>query len=151
MPGRSYSVNGHLLHLDCTGSGSPTVVLENGLGLSSPAWALITEGVGTQTRVCAYDRAGQGWSEDPAQPQDGRAVADDLHALLATAGEEGPFVLAGHSAGGAYAMTYAATYPGRRRRTRAPRLDEPPPVHTRSQLPAPVRADPSVCTPSSGR
>jgi pimeloyl-ACP methyl ester carboxylesterase len=111
MPGRSYSVNGHLLHLDCTGSGSPTVVLENGLGLSSPAWALITEGVGTQTRVCAYDRAGQGWSEDPTQPQDGRAVAADLHALLAAAGEGGPFVLAGHSAGGAYAMTYAATYP----------------------------------------
>jgi pimeloyl-ACP methyl ester carboxylesterase len=106
-----YPMNGHLLHLDCTGSGSPTVVLENGLGLSSSAWALITEGVGTQTRVCAYDRAGQGWSEDPAQPQDGRAVAADLHALLAAAGEEGPIVLAGHSAGGAYAMTYAATYP----------------------------------------
>ena len=111
MPGRAYPVNGHQLHLDCTGTGTPTVVLENGLGLSSPAWALITDAVGTTTRVCAYDRAGQGWSEDPAQPQDGRAVASDLHALLAAAGEQGPFVLAGHSAGGAYAMTFAASYP----------------------------------------
>jgi pimeloyl-ACP methyl ester carboxylesterase len=111
MPGRAYSVNGHQLHLDCTGAGSPTVILENGLGLSSPAWAGIADAVGTTTRVCAYDRAGQGWSQDPAKPQDGRTVANDLHALLAAAGETGPFVLAGHSAGGAYVMTYAATYP----------------------------------------
>lgn len=111
MPGRSYDVGGHQLHLNCSGSGSPTVVLENGLGLSSAAWARITAGVGATTRVCAYDRAGQGWSEDPAQPQDGRAVAADLHTLLREAGEHGPFVLAAHSAGGVYAMTYATTYP----------------------------------------
>lgn len=111
MPGRSYEVSGHQMHMDCTGSGSPTVVLENGLGLSSPAWARVTAAVGTTTRVCAYDRAGQGWSEDPTRPQDGRAVASDLHALLQEAGEHGPFVLAAHSAGGAYAMTYAAAYP----------------------------------------
>lgn len=111
MPGQVYTVNGHQLHLDCTGNGSPTVVLENGLGLSSPAWAGITDAVAPTTRVCAYDRAGQGWSEDPEEPQDSRAVARDLHALLQAAGEGGPYVLAAHSAGGAYAMTYAATYP----------------------------------------
>jgi len=111
MPGHAYTVNGHRLHLNCSGSGSPTVVFENGLGLSSPAWARITAAVGSTTRVCAYDRAGQGWSENPAQPQDSRAVAADLHMLLQTAGEQGPFVLAAHSAGGVYAMTYAATYP----------------------------------------
>jgi pimeloyl-ACP methyl ester carboxylesterase len=111
MPGRAYTVDGRRLHLNCTGTGSPTVVLENGLGMSSPAWARITAAVGTTTRVCAYDRAGQGWSDDPAQPQDGHAVAADLHALLQQAGEHGPFVLAAHSAGGVYAMTYAATYP----------------------------------------
>jgi pimeloyl-ACP methyl ester carboxylesterase len=111
MPGITYMVNGHRLYLNCTGTGSPTVVLENGLGLSSPAWARITAAVGATTRVCTHDRAGQGWSEDAAQPQDARAAASDLHALLAAAGEKGPFVLAGHSAGGAYAMTYAADYP----------------------------------------
>ena len=111
MPGHGYTVNGHQLHLDCTGTGSPTVVLENGLGLSSPAWASITDAVGTTTRVCAYDRAGQGWSEASEQPQDSRSVASDLHELLQAAGENGPYVLAAHSAGGAYSMTYAAAYP----------------------------------------
>ena len=111
MPGQAYMVDGHQMHLNCTGTGSPTVVLENGLGMSSPAWANITDAVGTTTRVCAYDRAGQAWSEAPEQSQDSRAVASDLHALLQVAGESGPFVLAAHSAGGVFAMTYAATYP----------------------------------------
>ena len=63
------------------------------------------------TRICAYDRAGQGWSDDVAHPQDGVAVATDLHTLLARAGEHGPYILAGHSSGGTLAMTYAARYP----------------------------------------
>ena len=62
------------------------------------------------TRVCAYDRAGQGWSEDADSPKDGVTAAKDLHALLAAAGEHGPYVLVGHSIGGTYAMTYAARY-----------------------------------------
>lgn len=112
MPGNSYEVDGHQLHLSCTGSGSPTVVLENGLGLASPAWANVTSSVSATTRICAYDRAGQAWSDDPSSPQDSLSIASDLHTLLQRAGETGPFVLAGHSAGGVYAMTYAATYPG---------------------------------------
>src|SRR4029078_12764307 len=67
--------------------------------------------VSATTRVCAYDRAGQGWSDDLAHSQDGLAVAADLHTLLARAGEHGPYVLAGHSSGGTLAMTYAARYP----------------------------------------
>ena len=78
---------------------------------SSPAsWARILDGVAPTTRVCAYDRAGQGWSDDVEHPQDGIAAAEDLHALLAAAGETGPFVLVGHSIGGPYAMTYADHY-----------------------------------------
>jgi pimeloyl-ACP methyl ester carboxylesterase len=111
MPGTSYDVGGHRLHLQCTGTGSPTVVLESGLGEMSSSWARIAPAVALTTRVCAYDRAGQGWSDDAARPQDGLAIARDLHALLAVAGERAPFVLAGHSTGGAYAMTYAAQYP----------------------------------------
>jgi pimeloyl-ACP methyl ester carboxylesterase len=111
MPGASYDVGGHRLHLTCTGTGSPTVVLENGLNEISPLWNAITTEVAKTTRVCAYDRAGQGWSDDVAHPQDGIAVATDLHALLARAGEHGPYVLAGHSSGGTLAMTYAARYP----------------------------------------
>jgi pimeloyl-ACP methyl ester carboxylesterase len=110
-PGALYDVGGHRLHLDCQGQGFPTVVLSNGLGGVSPAWARITGPVAKTTRVCAYDRAGQGWSEEAAKPRDGVESAKDLHALLAKAGEHGPFVLAGHSTGGTYAMTYAARYP----------------------------------------
>jgi pimeloyl-ACP methyl ester carboxylesterase len=111
MPGALYDVGGHRLHLDCRGTGSPTVVLENGLSLVSPMWGRITDATAGTTRVCAYDRAGQGWSDDAPAPQDSAAVTRDLHALLDAAGESGPFVLAGHSIGGVYALTYAARYP----------------------------------------
>ena len=111
MPGQLYDVGGHRLHLSCTGTGSPTVVLESGLGGNSAAWTPIASAASGTTRVCAYDRAGTGWSDDAARPQDGLAVTADLHRLLSVAGEHGPFVLAGHSTGGVYAMTYAARYP----------------------------------------
>lgn len=110
-PGVVLEVRGHALHLDCRGHGTPTVVLFNGLGELSASWARVVDGVEPTTRVCAYDRAGQGWSADVDQPQDGVAAAADLHALLAAAGERGPFVLAGHSIGGPYAMVYAQQYP----------------------------------------
>ena len=110
-PGKTYDVGGHRLHLDCRGHGGPTVVLSNGMGEISASWARISGPVAGGTRVCAYDRAGQGWSEGVDHPQDGKAAATDLHRLLAAAGETGPFVLVGHSTGGTYAMTFAARYP----------------------------------------
>jgi len=110
-PGKSYDVGGHRLHLDCHGHGGPTVVLANGLGEISASWARITAQVGGTTRVCAYDRAGQGWSDDAGKPQDGVTAARELHTLLAFAGEHGPYVLVGHSIGGTYALTYASQYP----------------------------------------
>ncbi len=110
-PGELYDVGGHRLHLDCVGSGSPTVVLQNGLGGVSVLWSRITEPVARTTRVCAYDRAGQGWSDDVDAPQDGEEIAEDLHTLLERAGETSPFVLVGHSAGGVYSMIYADRYP----------------------------------------
>jgi pimeloyl-ACP methyl ester carboxylesterase len=110
-PGRMVEVDGHRLHLDCRGQGSPTVVLFNGLGEVSASWARIAPALTPSVRVCAYDRAGQGWSDDASRPQDGVAAAKDLHAVLAAAGESGPYVLVGHSIGGPFAMTYAARYP----------------------------------------
>ena len=82
--GRRYDV-----HLDCRGEGSPTVVAQAGLGGLSAAWARVTPGVEGTTRICAFDRAGQGWSEESSQPNDGFHAASDLHAVLAAAGREG--------------------------------------------------------------
>jgi pimeloyl-ACP methyl ester carboxylesterase len=111
VPGTLYDVGGHQLHLDCRGQGFPTAVLSNGLGEVSASWARITADVAGTTRVCAYDRAGQGWSEDADHPLDGIQSAHELHTLLAAAGERGPYVLVGHSTGGTYALAYAAQYP----------------------------------------
>lgn len=111
MPGKLVDVGGYRLHLNCTGTGSPTVVLLNGLGETSPLWARVQPTVAATSRVCAYDRAGQGWSDDSSNPADATTAATDLHKLLAAAGESGPFVLAGHSSGGVHALTYTHLYP----------------------------------------
>ncbi len=111
MPGQLYDVGGHRLHLWCTGTGGPTVVLLGGMGETSAAWGLVQPAVTGTTRVCSYDRAGQAWSDSAPGTKDGVQVATDLHGLLNRAGERGPFVLAGHSVGGTYAMVYAAQYP----------------------------------------
>jgi pimeloyl-ACP methyl ester carboxylesterase len=111
MPGRLIDVGGHSLHINCTGTGSPIVVLEPGLGEPSTAMAWIAPDVATTTRVCVYDRAGRGWSESAATPPDGVQTATDLHTLLERAGEPGPYVLAGHSAGGIYVLNFAQLYP----------------------------------------
>jgi pimeloyl-ACP methyl ester carboxylesterase len=111
MPGQLIDVGGHRPHLNCTGSGSPTVVLEPGAGAMSSSLGLITPEVARATRVCVYDRAGRGWSEPATGPQDGAQTAADLHTLLHNAQIPGPYVLAGHSFGGLYVLTFAARYP----------------------------------------
>lgn len=109
--GRTYLVNGHRLYLNCMGAGEPTVVLFNGLGERTPSWAWVQRSLSSKTRVCAFDRAGQGWSGAAAGRQDGHELASDLHGLLKAADISGPYVLAGHSTGGTYALVYAAQYP----------------------------------------
>jgi pimeloyl-ACP methyl ester carboxylesterase len=111
MPGRLIDVGGHRLHLSCTGSGTPTVVLEPGAGEMSSNLGWITPAVARDTRVCVYDRAGRGWSEPAATAQDGAQIATDLHTLLQRGHVPGPYVLAGHSFGGLYVLTFAARYP----------------------------------------
>jgi pimeloyl-ACP methyl ester carboxylesterase len=111
MPGRLIDVGDHKLHINCTGTGSPTVLLEPGLGELSSNMAWIAPAVASTTRVCVYDRAGRGWSESAGASQDGVQVATDLHTLLERAGEPGPYVLAGHSAGGIYVLNFAHLFP----------------------------------------
>jgi pimeloyl-ACP methyl ester carboxylesterase len=110
-PGEMVDVGSNSLHINCVGRGSPTVVLDGGTGEMSADWALVQREVSHSTRVCAYDRAGMGWSEMGPEPRDARRISGELHALLEGSGIEGPYVLAGHSFGGLYAQTYAARYP----------------------------------------
>jgi len=110
-PGQMVDVGGHRLHLYCVGSGTPTVILESGLGEAAASWVWISTAVARNTRVCAYDRAGRGWSDPAAVAQDGVAVATDLHILLDRARISGPFVLVGHSSGALYVRIFAARYP----------------------------------------
>jgi pimeloyl-ACP methyl ester carboxylesterase len=111
IPGQLIDVGGHRLHLNCTGSGSPTVILQPGAGEMSSNMGWIAPAVARNTRVCVYDRAGRGWSEPAYSPQDGTQIATDLHTLLQRAHVPGPYVLAGHSFGGRYVLAYAAQYP----------------------------------------
>jgi pimeloyl-ACP methyl ester carboxylesterase len=111
MTGQLVGVGDHSLRIECTGEGSPTVVLESGLSESSFYWARISAAVAPTTKVCVYDRAGRGGSEAARAPQDGLAVASDLHTLLSASGNPGPYVLVGHSSGGVYVRIFAATYP----------------------------------------
>ena len=109
--GKLVDIGGRRLYLECTGSGSPTVVLQAGAGGDSTAWKTIQPTIAARTTVCSYDRAGRGRSDDPPAPQDGTAIARDLHDLLTKAGVTGPYVFVGHSSGGPYLRVYAATYP----------------------------------------
>jgi pimeloyl-ACP methyl ester carboxylesterase len=109
--GRTYLVDGHRLYMNCVGAGAPIVLLFNGLGERTPSWALVQRPLASTTRVCAFDRAGQGWSGAAPGRQDGHQLATDLHGLLTAARIPGPYVLAGHSTGGTYALNYAARYP----------------------------------------
>ncbi|OJT16889.1 hypothetical protein BO221_48245 [Archangium sp. Cb G35] len=111
-PGKMVDVGGHRLHLNCTGEGHPTVVLESGASTMSSGWAWVQSEVAKTTRVCSYDRAGTAWSEPSQGPHDAAHVAAQLHTLLVNAGESGPFVLVGHSLGGLFVRVYADRYPG---------------------------------------
>lgn len=111
MRGQLVDVGPYRLHLECTGSGSPTVILEPGASNSAASMGLIAPAAARDSRVCVYDRAGRGWSDPATTPPDAVQIAEDLHTLLDRAQVPGPYVLAGHSFGGLYAMTYAAKYP----------------------------------------
>jgi pimeloyl-ACP methyl ester carboxylesterase len=99
-PGQMVDVGGYRLHINCTGNGSPTVVIEAGLGDWSTGWGYVQPEVAKTTRVCTYDRAGWGWSEPGPLPRDASQIAKELYTLLQKANILGPYVMVGHSLGG---------------------------------------------------
>ena len=104
---------GVTLFLSCSGTGSPTVILEAGYGDSGGLWAPVQNGVAPLTRVCSYDRpnVSAGASDPAPTPRTAEDQVADLHALLAAADVPGPYVLGAHSYGGLISRLYAATYP----------------------------------------
>jgi len=110
-PGKLIDVGGYRLHINCTGAGRTTVILDAGLGGSSLDWSRVQPGVATFTRVCSYDRAGYGWSDSGPKPRTSGRIVAELHALLVKAGIPGPYILVGQSFGGLNVRLYAYTYP----------------------------------------
>jgi pimeloyl-ACP methyl ester carboxylesterase len=110
-PGQLVDVGGYKMHINCTGQGSPTVILEAGMGSSYLSWALVQPEVARFARVCSYDRAGYGWSEPSPHPRTAIVEVEELHTLLVNANIEGPYVLVGHSLGGMNVRVYAHNYP----------------------------------------
>ncbi|HEV8395493.1 MAG TPA: alpha/beta hydrolase [Vicinamibacterales bacterium] len=111
-PGRLVDVGGRRLHINCTGAGSPTIVIEAGASAFAIDWALVQPDVARGRRVCSYDRAGSGWSDARPDVETPARIVADLHVLLDRAGEAAPYVFVGHSAGGLYVRLYQLEYPG---------------------------------------
>jgi pimeloyl-ACP methyl ester carboxylesterase len=107
--GTRVDVGGRALYIDCRGRGTPTVVLEAGMGDGARGWTPVHDGLAATTRTCAYDRAGRGSSDARGRHTVGDAAAD-LRALLAASGEAPPFVMVGHSLGEVYARVFADRY-----------------------------------------
>jgi pimeloyl-ACP methyl ester carboxylesterase len=110
-PGTIIDVGTHRLHLYCRGRGAPTVLLEAGLGGFSLEWADLQQRLAEQVRVCAYDRAGYGWSDPGPLPRTARQIVSELIELLQRSAEPVPIVIAGHSFGGYVAQLLAKTRP----------------------------------------
>jgi len=110
-PGHLIDLGGRRLHLNCTGSGAPTIVAESGLGAFSTDWALVQPAASKFTRFCSYDRAGYAWSDNGPALDMVEETVDDLRMLLRKAGVDPPYVLIGASIGGLYVRAYQRRFP----------------------------------------
>lgn len=109
--GMSVDIGGYNLNINCTGQGSPTVILESGHQVPAIGWRFVQPDIAKFTRVCSYDRAGYGWSDPGPMPRTSAQIVKELHTLLRNAGEKPPYVLVGHSSGGTNMRIYAGHYP----------------------------------------
>lgn len=104
------SIDNGQMHIRCVGTGPTTVLLIAGWGDGGEYWGAIEPAISERARVCWYARFGTGKSDAPSTTQTFSTQAADLHALLEQTGEPGPYVVLGHSFGGAEAVTFASKY-----------------------------------------
>ncbi|HEX8846083.1 MAG TPA: alpha/beta hydrolase [Pyrinomonadaceae bacterium] len=114
-PGRLVDVGGYRLHVQCSGpegaNAGPTVIMDAGIGECSLGWGPVVPDIAKFARVCTYDRAGLGWSDPAPTARTSLQMVSELHALLANAGIEPPYVMVGHSFGGLNLRLYASQFP----------------------------------------
>lgn len=106
-PGELIDVGGYRLHLNCTGEGTPTIILDAGLGGSSLDWSLVQPELSRTTRTCSLDRAGMGWSDRGQGERTPEHIANELTLLLDRGNINGPYVLVAHSLAGKNARVFA--------------------------------------------
>src|SRR5437868_10053956 len=109
--GRFVQAGSVRMSIDCSGQGSPTVILESGLGGPSVDWLMVQPEVAKFARVCSYDRAGYGWSDSSPEPRLPSIMTEELHTLLQKAGLKPPYILVGHSFGAFNVRMYAHKFP----------------------------------------
>jgi pimeloyl-ACP methyl ester carboxylesterase len=116
----SLDLGGRALRYICDGEGTPTVVVEQGQGISvergfsfpsAVGWARVFMEVQKTTRICMHDRAGLGSSDQAEAPRASVQMVEDLRTLLQKARIKPPYVLVGQSIGGFNARLFAARYP----------------------------------------
>ena len=105
-PGQMIDLGTHRLHLNCSGGGSPTVILEAGSSSFSSHWSLAQETLSDNFRVCSYDRGGPGWSERGPEPRTTDTLVNELERLLSLSGEAPPYLMVGTSFGGNLAWQF---------------------------------------------
>jgi len=110
-PGQRYDVGGYHVHIYCMGDGSPTVIVDVGLGDDSTDWLEIQQNVSAETKICVFDRPGYGWSDFGPQPRDSKRIAFELETLLPMADLSPPYVMVGHSFGGYNIRIFTANNP----------------------------------------
>ncbi len=110
-PGELVNIGTHRLHINCVGKGSPTVIIDSGIGGFSLEWLTIQNNLADNLKVCSYDRAGYGWSDPGPRPRTTDRITYELHSLLVESKIPGPYVLIGHSFGGYNIRYFASKYP----------------------------------------